>query len=148
MNYTAIGDNINFASRLEGLNKYYGTRILVSETVCEHVKGKFLVRSIDRIAVKGKKKAIKIYELVAQTSGDETLLPTEEQENFVKAFEQAYHLYLTRQFNEAFDAFTCIDETIKLGDKSVHIYLERSSLYMKEPPPQEWDGSFSIDKKY
>ncbi|CAO5675081.1 MAG: hypothetical protein HEEMFOPI_01004 [Holosporales bacterium] len=148
MNYTAIGDNINFASRLEGLNKYYGTHILISESVHDKVKNKFLTRALDKIAVKGKNEAIKIYELIAQISGDDYLLPDEEQEKFVAAFEKAYHLYLTRQFSEAREAFTYIEEHIKVGDQSVQIYLHRCREYIQNPPPQDWDGSYALNVKY
>ena len=63
MNFTALGDSINLASRLEGINKFYDTRVCVSSEIFLHVKDKFHFRKLDKIAVKGKDAAIEIYEL-------------------------------------------------------------------------------------
>ena len=60
MNYTAVGDNVNLASRLEGLNKYYGTRIIVSDACQARLEGRFAVRKLDIVAVKGKAKGVLI----------------------------------------------------------------------------------------
>jgi len=64
MNYTVIGDNVNLASRLEGVNKEYGTRVLISEATCEKVKDVVEIRYIDEIKVKGRAASVKIYEAV------------------------------------------------------------------------------------
>jgi len=66
MNYTLMGDNVNLGSRLEGINKYYGTNIIVSEYTYERVKDKFIFRELDRIRVKGKTLPVSIYELIAE----------------------------------------------------------------------------------
>lgn len=147
MNFTAIGDNINFASRLEGLNKFYGTSVLVSEAVYDKVKDKFLFRSIDKVSVKGSEHAIKIFELVAQTSDDGGLLPSENEEIFVQEFEKAYKLYLAGQFDLAYNIFSDIDHSIRTGDKSVHIYLQRCQDFIQQPPPENWDGTHVYHEK-
>ena len=64
MNYTAIGDAVNLASRLETLNKQYGTSIIASESIFERARQDFDFRLLDIVAVKGKSKAIKVYELL------------------------------------------------------------------------------------
>ncbi len=66
MNYTVMGDNVNLASRLEGINKYYGTNIIISEFTYEKVKDNFFCREVDEIKVKGKHKPVKIYELLGE----------------------------------------------------------------------------------
>ncbi|MGE9008122.1 cache domain-containing protein [Leptospira interrogans] len=69
MNYTALGANINLAARLEGLNKNYGTRVLVSAAVKERVEGRFGLRSVDEIKPKGFAEAVRIFELRGETDG-------------------------------------------------------------------------------
>jgi adenylate cyclase len=64
MDYTLIGDNVNLGARLEGTNKAYGTRIIISEYTYEMVKDKVIARELDNIRVKGKNKPVLIYELV------------------------------------------------------------------------------------
>ena len=66
MNYTVIGDTVNIASRLEGLNKYYGTAIIIGNNTCELVKEQFIVRPLDLVSVVGSTKGIKIYELLGE----------------------------------------------------------------------------------
>lgn len=69
MDYTLMGDNVNLGARLEGTNKVYGTNIIISEYTYEKVKDKFLVRELDNILVKGKKKPVKIFELIDKLEG-------------------------------------------------------------------------------
>ncbi|MBR1121124.1 adenylate/guanylate cyclase domain-containing protein [Bradyrhizobium lablabi] len=69
MNYTALGANINLAARLEGLNKNYGTRVLVTAAVKERVEGRFVFRSVDEISPKGFAEAVRIFELRGETKG-------------------------------------------------------------------------------
>jgi len=66
LDYTAMGDNVNIASRLEGLNKTYGTNIIISENTYKIIKDKFKTRKLDTVKVKGKKKPIIIYELLSR----------------------------------------------------------------------------------
>ena len=70
-NYTVLGDTVNLASRLEGVNKVYGTEILMSEEVHRRVVGRFLVRELDLVRVKGRVEPVTIYELLAEASADE-----------------------------------------------------------------------------
>ena len=70
LNYTALGDEVNLASRLEGANKLYGSQILVAQSTVELSKNQFLFRRLDLLRVKGKKKPIAVHELMAEGAGD------------------------------------------------------------------------------
>ncbi|HEX2658082.1 MAG TPA: adenylate/guanylate cyclase domain-containing protein, partial [Polyangia bacterium] len=70
LSYTAMGDGVNLAARLEGLNKVYGTTILASEELCARAGDGFIWRQVDRVAVKGKTRAVAVYELVGLAGDD------------------------------------------------------------------------------
>lgn len=93
INYTALGDSINTASRLQGLNKVYHTSILISERIYEHVKEHFLIRPIDFASVKGKKEKIKVYELIASKGLEKATEATASQIDLASLFTEGYMLY-------------------------------------------------------
>ncbi len=146
MNYTAIGDSVNLCARLEGINKIYGTNIVVSETIYEHAKEQFLFRRLDSVAVKGKDKSIKIYELMGQMKGDDSLYPTEEQIEFSAQFNKAYSLFLTRQWQDALEAFESLTPPSRT-DHSVALYTQRCKDFLINPPPKTWDGTVVMHEK-
>ena len=135
-NYTVMGDSVNLASRLESLNKVYGTRCIVSEgTVRE--SSALHVREIDVVRVKGKKDARKIFELYS--------LPlTEEKAKQFEHFTKAYQGYAAGNWQEAITHFT---EVLSLGnDGPSSVLLERSVLY-RTSPPANWDGVYTFESK-
>jgi adenylate cyclase len=146
MNYTLIGDGVNAASRLEGLNKAYGSLILVSENIVSHVEEHFLFRPLDIIAVKGKKKPMHIFELVAQYKEDSTLLPTKEQKELCDAFTSAFKLYSLRRFEDALKAFEEIHGHFP-HDAATEVFIKRCQEFIKTPPPPEWEGFIQATTK-
>lgn len=93
--YTALGDSVNTASRFEGINKLYGTLICVGESIMEEAKGSFVFRKLDSIQVKGKEKPVLIYELVGEIGK-----VTEEKLACIKDFEKALKFYMMGNFVE------------------------------------------------
>jgi adenylate cyclase len=141
MSYTAIGDNVNLTSRLEGINKYYGTRILITESTRLQVKGRVLTRQIDKVVMAGKTVPINIHELLGET-GD---TPSDLQ-SLADQYEMAFLLYQQSQFEEAATAFeTLLSNTP--DDRPSTIMLERCQQYIKTPPIQSWQGEFVFSQK-
>lgn len=142
MNYSAIGDNVNVASRLEGVNKVYGTRIIISEATYELVKKDFVFRPLDAITVKGKTKGTKIYELLCT----EKCPQASEYRKLSKDFNQAYQLYLKRRWKAALDLLYSIQEDFP-EDYPIQLYIERCTQYRKKSPPSDWDGVWRMTTK-
>jgi len=140
MNYTIIGDSVNIASRLENINKIYGTQIIISEYVYKYIKNKFVVRYLDKIALKGKKEGIKIYELICnECKSDELLL------QFLELFHQAIDIYNKKDYNKAKNLFTQA-YNIK-HDTVAKLYILRCEEFIKNPPPANWDGVYHWNVK-
>jgi len=138
--YTAMGDNVNLASRLEGLNKFYGTNIIISENIYKVVKDKFEVRKLDVVKVKGRKKPILIYELLAHK--DKT---SKKQKDFNKLYEAGFEFYLKKKWKEAIKSF---QDALKLmDDEASHMFITRCKEFLKNPPPKDWDGVWEMETK-
>ena len=133
--YTALGDNVNLASRLESLTKLYGVDIIVSESTYNLVKDKFNFRKLDHVKVKGKKIPITIYELCVDYK-----------ENFVNHFENALELYSNSKFKEAIKEFEKALK-IKPEDESCKLFIDRCAEYIKSPPEKDWGGAFELTHK-
>lgn len=140
--YTVIGDNVNLSSRLEGVNKEYGTYIIISESTYDYVKNDFIHRELDFIIVKGKTKPVKIYELIA--FADESL-PTEKLEAY-KLYDEGLHLYREKQFDKALEKFGKSLELIP-ADRASTVFVNRCKLLKENPPPDDWDGVFVMKTK-
>ena len=96
--YTVMGDSVNLGARLEGLNKIYGTEVIVSQYSYEIIKDKFLCRLLDKVAVKGKTEAVLIYELV-----DKIKNANSDKKLAVEKFNKMIALYLDKKFEEAYE---------------------------------------------
>ena len=146
MNYTVIGDHVNLASRLEGINKLYKTTAMVSEPVYQEIKDSFLTRPIDIVAVKGKEKGVRIHELVAQFSQDPELQSTPMQEEWCALTEKAFQLYLDREWEKSKIIYLKILER-KTNDPVSLLYIERCEAFIAKPPPEDWDGVQHLHEK-
>ena len=142
MDYTCMGDHVNLASRLEGVNKEYGTQILVSELTWKLVESHFVGREIDRVRVVGREEPVAIFELVAvreaAVSEDTTAL--------LAGFAEALALCRDRKFGAALDAFEALHQRFP-DDGPTAVYLERSRKNAILPPPVDWDGVYQLASK-
>ena len=142
LNYTVIGDAANLASRLEGLNKFYGTKTIISESTYLEAKDFISARLLDKVAVKGKSEGIFIYELISK----EGELSSKEEE-YIKLANNGARLYFDSEWEKAIKIFKKILE-INKEDVPAKILLERSEEFLKSPPEKDWNGVFVFDKKY
>lgn len=133
MSFTAMGDGVNLAARLEGLNKQYGTQVLVSAAVERDARGTLDFRRLDRVAVKGKSEAVEVFELLG---------PQGSRTRAVERYEAALALYFETRFA---DAVARLDEG--LLDPPAHVLRARCLRFLAAPPPPEWDGVFVANEK-
>jgi adenylate cyclase len=138
--YTAIGDGMNLASRLEGLNKYYGTNILISGNTYEKVKDRFIFRELDEVSVKGKDKSVRMFELLGAA---EDVLDEKVSEKRLK-YSNALELYRSGDFIEAKEIFSGISASYY--DTSSKLMAERCEILINDTP-QEWKGVWKMEGK-
>lgn len=135
-NYTAIGDGINLGSRLEGLNKHYGTTVIASESIHAAAKEKFEFRLLDRVAVKGKVQGITIYELISERA------PGSQHPSAFERYEQAFESYQRADFRTAL----ALLENEATDPPSV-VLASRCRDLIENPPPGEWNGVHVFESK-
>lgn len=140
MDFTSIGDTVNLAARLEGANKTYGTKSLISETVYNRVKDHFLCREIDMIAVKGKNIPVRIFEVLQEIKKSAAKL-----EEIKASFESGLAAYRKQNWAEAKRHFSLGEK--KFNDEASAVFLKRIAVFESSPPPTDWDGVFRMTVK-
>jgi len=140
--YTAIGDTVNLAARLESANKFYNTKILISEFTFGKInKDFFRTRLLDIIKVKGKEKAVKIFEVTGFIND-----PVKEGDlKYYEFYDKAFNLYLQRKFNESKEYFTKAVQ-LRPGDYSQEMIRRIDDLLIASPD-EKWDGSIAYKEK-
>jgi len=139
-NYTVLGDEVNLGSRVEGLTKFYGVDIIVTEHTQQN-QPKIVFRQLDRVRVKGKQQSINIYEAICLHSKLTDVL-TEE----LKLYEKALQMYFQQQWQAASDVFQQLHELYP-GKRLYNLYLERIDYFKSSLPPADWDGVFTHTEK-
>jgi adenylate cyclase len=140
-NYTVMGDAVNLASRLEGINKEYGTRIIISEFTYNEVKDTFICREVDWVRVKGKILPVKIFELIAEEK-----VPSAQYAEMLKWFKEGYQQYHEKAWQKGLESFSKALDIIPTDPVS-KLYIERCQDYLAEPPADDWDGVFVMKTK-
>ncbi|MBG0775995.1 MAG: hypothetical protein H0S85_06110 [Desulfovibrionaceae bacterium] len=139
MNYTALGATVNHASRMEGLNKFYGTHILASRTIRERAHKHFLFRSVDVVVAKGTRDPMLVFELVGampQSPYPEVAAPMARL-GFCARWERAVTLYRTQQWDRALAEFTALQE-LAPDDHLAAMYCQRTRRLLENKPGRDW----------
>ncbi len=140
MSYTVMGDVVNLASRLEGANKVYGTRNLVSERTVAATGGAFEVREIDRVVVAGQTHSEVVFEILGRKGAltPQLLLLRDR-------YQEGLGAYRAQRWDDALRALHASLEAMP-GDGPATTLLKRAESLKANPPSQDWDGSWRIEK--
>lgn len=139
--YTVLGDSVNLGSRVESINKQYGTKIIISEFTKAQISDEFVTRYLDKVAVKGKSEPVKIYELICFRTELEL-----QQKEVIELYEEAFGFYQKKKWDKAIEI---LEKYTKLlpDDLAAENLLKRCRQYKKEPPPKNWDGTWVLASK-
>jgi len=140
--YTVMGDNVNLSSRLEGANKAYGTYIMCSEATRMMVENDIITRELDMLRVKGKTEGVLVHEILAKK--DDSLSETRKQA--VDVYLQGLTAYKERRWDDGIELF---NKALSFDpeDSPSSVYIGRCEEFKKNPPPDDWDGIFTMRTK-
>jgi adenylate cyclase len=136
LNYTVIGDHVNLASRLEGINKIYGTKIIVSEDTWKQCHDLFEFRMLDKVSVVGRDESLAIYELYSEKDDIEKM-----RRKLFNFYETGLAYYFEQKWDEAVKCFQTVLKYRPHDTPSLVMY-RRCMSYKKNPPPEDWKGVY------
>ena len=141
MDYTIMGNAVNLASRLEGVNKQYGTWLLMSEHTYDEGGADFFVRKLDRVRVVGISEPVRLYELIEEKDAVESTIV-----QAVEVFHEGMQDFEAKRWKLAVTTFRRV-LSILPNDGPAAVYLKRCHQFMRKPPAETWDGVFSLTTK-
>jgi adenylate cyclase len=141
MNYTIMGNAVNLAARLEGVNKQYGTVILTSGNTIRETGDKILNRRLDRVRVVGITEPVWLHELVDLRED-----ASEAETEMVRLFQEALDIFEARDWTAAKENFLKV-LNLAPEDNPSAIYLDRCEKFRQTPPAHDWDGVFNLNEK-
>jgi len=139
-NYTVMGDSVNLASRLEAANKFYGTRLLISQPTADEVRPQFLLRKVDVIAVKGRTQPMAVFEPLAEGAGTDVL------RDLAARYESALERYTGRYWSDAQAILRTLQKDFP-DDGPTGTLLNRVVEFAADPPGDDWDGVYRYKSK-
>jgi len=139
MEFTVLGDSVNLAARLESATKQFQTDILVGEKAEKLTRDQFVYRAVDLLTFKGKTKPVEVFGVLSDRSQPPPA--------WLAAYHDAIKLYRGRKFAEAIARFDVVQKQIGGGDYLCTMYAGRCADYIKQPPPENWDGSYTLSEK-
>lgn len=142
----AIGDTANFTSRLEGLNKFYGTSILASGQIAAVCADQFLFWHVDRGLPKGAGEPLEVFELPAVVDGPEEFCATAATTKLARDWSTCFEIYTDRDWERALDSLEGFVREHP-DDVVAGIYRDRFARFLRQPPPADWDGIARFDRK-
>ncbi len=137
--FTVIGDAVNVAARLESLTKYYGIKLLLTETTYQLLNDKNYIRFIDHIAVYGKTEPTKIYQRLIYQEIDEF-------EKIQMFYQDAIDDYYQQNFKEALTLLQSMQQ-LSPNDQVLNVFIQRCQHFLQSPPKKNWDGVFYLNSK-
>lgn len=140
LNYSAVGDPVNVANRLEALNKIYGTEIILGEDTARAVAGGVILRELDRVAVFGRIGGIRVFELVGLREQDAPVAA------WIERYEQGLAAYRAQRWDEADGLFEQV-LAAKPADAAAILMRQRIARFRQNPLPSDWDGLTVVDRK-
>jgi adenylate cyclase len=147
LNYSAFGDNVNLASRLEGSNKYYDTTIIISHATYKEIRHKFICRPVDVVAVVGKTEGVRIYELLFEITEDvNEKLDAEEAQKFSDLTHAGFEHYINREWEKGIKKYKELAKAYP-KDKVAKIFIKRCQEYKLHPPAEDWSGVYTLKSK-
>jgi adenylate cyclase len=140
-NYTVMGDTVNLASRLEALNKLYGTQILISDLAYQAAREHIVARTVGVVQVKGKHQCVEVWEPLCLASEDDAVA-----RKLAQLFAQGLAAYIARDFRGAAEQYKA---ALRLSpeDHPSAVLLERCREFLSAPPPEEWNGVYVAIEK-
>ncbi len=141
MDYTMMGNSVNLAARLEGVNKQYGSWTLISETTYTAGGREFATRKLDRVRVVGIQEPVRLYELI-----DEWANISSEERTAIDTFHHALDIFERREWDAATEQFQKVLD-YKPEDGPAQTYIKRCTDFKKKAPPENWDGVFNLSMK-
>ena len=141
MDYTIMGSDVNLAARLEGVNKQYGTQILISGATKQYIGREFVTRELDKVRVVGIKRAVTIHELCNFRNDI-----TEEDKKGYANYDKGQELFRKKNWNAALESFKNVLVYLP-DDGPSNIFTKRCKQYIKKAPKDDWDGVYNLIKK-